>query len=238
MPHSPAPLALAIVSAGTSDPSSTRLLTDRVAQKAMSILDDQGLAVTTRVIELGTLAVDMAKAIVSGLRSHRLERAIEVLAAADGVITGTPVHTAGMSGLFKSFLDLLDDDLVIAKPTLLSMTGGTSRHALVVEDQVRPMFAYLRALTTPASIFAAPDDWSPPELGRRISRAATELTALMAGRVGNTITDQAWSGYQHRFDGEATRAERKPDHGDFDTALMRLAAGGGWPPAQRDGTQT
>ncbi|MGY5061198.1 CE1759 family FMN reductase [Streptomyces sp. 900105755] len=236
MTPSSAPLTLVIISAGTTDPSSTRLLTDRVAQKAASLLDSRGLAVTTQVIELGPLAVDIAKAIVSGLRSHRLERATEVLAAADGVIAGTPVYTAGMSGLFKSFFDLLDNDLIIAKPTLLSMTGGTSRHALVVEDHVRPMFAYLRALTTPTSIFAAPEDWSSPELGRRISRASTELAALMASRVGNTITDQAWSGYQHRFDGTATRAERNADHIDFDTPLMRLAAGG-LPPAQRDGTQ-
>ena len=30
-----------------------------------------------------------------------------------------------MSGLFKSFVDVLDNDLLVAKPVLLAATGGT-----------------------------------------------------------------------------------------------------------------
>jgi FMN reductase len=182
--------------------------------------------VTTHVVELGPLAVDIARAIVSGYPGEPLEAAIRELAAADGVITSTPVYPAGVSGLFKSFFDVLDSDLVVAKPVLPAATAGSPRHALVVEDQIRPMFAYLRALTVPTSIFAAPDDWGTPALGDRIDRATTELAALMAGGVGETIADRAWSGYQHRFGGNATRAQQTVDDVDFNTPLMRLAAGG------------
>lgn len=232
MTHSPTrtpaagPLSLVVVNAGVSDPSASRLLADRIAHKAVTALRGLDRETTTRVVELGPLAVEIARAIVSGHPGEPLRSAIADMAAADGIITSTPVYTAGMSGLFKSFFDVVDSDLIVATPVLVAATAGSPRHALVVEDQVRPMFAYLRALTLPTSVFAAPDDWGTPALGDRITRATTELAALMAAGIGRTIADRTWSGYQHHFDGNATRAEHTAADVDFGTPLMRLAAGG------------
>jgi len=220
------PLRLVVVSAGVSDPSSTRLLADRTAQKALDLLSASGTAATVGVIELGPLAVDIAQAIVSGFPSERLQKAIERLAAADAVIASTPVYKAGISGLFKSFADILDNDLLIAKPVILAATAGTSRHAMVVDEQLRPLFAFLRAFPVPTALFAAPEDWGGSALGARIERAATELVLLLRSGVGRSIADSAWSEYQHQFGGNATRAERGALDVDFDTDLMRLATGG------------
>jgi len=109
---------------------------------------------------------------------------------------------------------------------LLAATAGSGRHALVIDDQMRPLFAYLRALTIPTSVFAAPEDWGASELGERIDRAAIELVVMLRAKVGEQIADRAWSGYQHEFAGNAARAERTADDVDFDSPLMRLAAGG------------
>jgi FMN reductase len=114
---------------------------------------------------------------------------------------------------------------------LLAATAGSSRHALVIDDQMRPLFAYLRALTLPTSVFAAPEDWAATELGGRIERAATELAVMLHAGVGHRITDRAWSGYQHQFAGNATRAARTTADIDFNSPLMRLAAGGTTPPS-------
>jgi FMN reductase len=175
------------------------------------------------VIELGPLAVDTARAAVAGFPGEELQAAIDKLAAADAIIAATPVYKAGISGLFKTFVDVLDNDLIVAKPVLLAATGGTARHALVIDDQLRPLFAYLRALTLPTSIYAAPEDWGTTELGTRIERAATELAVLVRAGVERQV---AWSGYQHQFAGNAARAERSADDVDFQSRLMRLAAGG------------
>lgn len=222
-----APVRLVVVNAGVSDPSSSRLLADRTAQKAIDLLRDGGTDAVVSVIELGPLAVEIAQAIVSGFPGERLQAAIERLAGADAVIASTPVYKAGMSGLFKSFVDLLDNDLLIATPIVLAATAGTARHAMVVDEQLRPLFAFLRAIPVPTSLFAAPEDWGSPSLGERIERAATELVLLVRSGVGRSIADHAWAGYQHQFSGNATRAERDAADVDFDTDLMRLAAGGG-----------
>lgn len=220
------PLRLVLLSAGTGNPSSTRLLGDRVAQKTLDLLRGSGAPATVNVIELGPLAVDIARATVSGVKSADLQAAIERLAAADGVIAATPVYKAGISGLFKSFVDLLDNDLLVAKPVLLAATAGSARHALVVDEQMRPLFAYLRALSLPTSVFATPEDWGAADLGERIERAATELSVLLRTGVGREIADRNWSSHQHEFAGDATRAERTSADVDFDSDLMRLATGG------------
>lgn len=223
----PAPLRLVVVSAGVSDPSSTRLLADRIAQKSLDTLREAGMPATASVVDLGPLAVDVARALVSGFPGPELKQAIARLAAADAVIAAAPVYKAGISGLFKSFADVLDNDLLVAKPVVLAATGGSARHAMVPDEQLRPLFAFLRALPVPTSVYATPEDWGSPDLGRRVARAATELTLLLRSGVGQEIADTAWDGYQHQFSGNATRAERSAADVDFTTDLMRLAAGGG-----------
>ena len=213
---------LRIVSAGTSQPSTTRMLADRIAAATLEQLPE----LEVRAIELAPLAVDIARASVTGVPSEELQAAIEQLAAADAVIAAAPVYKAGISGLFKSFVDVLDNDLLIAKPVVLAATAGSSRHALVVDEQMRSLFAYMRALTLPTSVFAAPEDWGAPELGERVRRAATELAVVVLAQIQQGIAERGWSGYRHEFAGNATRAEQTAADTDFDSPLMRLAAGG------------
>ena len=213
---------VAVVTAGTSDPSSTRLLADRVAQRVEAIAARHGNAAIISVIELREIATDVTTALTSQLITPRLQQAIDALAAADGVIAATPVYKAAASALFTSFIHVLDNDLLIAKPVVLAATAGTARHALVADQEMRPLFAFLRAVTAPTSLFAAPEDWSDPALANRIDRAAVELVLLMESGFARKVRDESWDSYQHEL-GSAGGTEVGID---LDTDLMRLATGG------------
>jgi FMN reductase len=213
---------LVIVSAGTSDPSSTRLLADRTADRVAKLAAVHGHEVTVSVIELREIAADISTALTSALITPKLERAITALGGADGIIAATPVYNAGASGLFTSFFQVLDNDLLIAKPVVLAATAGTARHALVADDQMRPLFAFLRTMTLPTSLFAGPQDWADAALGKRVDRAALELVLLMESGFARKVRDESWDSYQHEF-GSAGDAELAID---LDTDLMRLATGG------------
>jgi FMN reductase len=213
---------LAVVSAGTGDPSATKLLADRIAESAAALAAKHGNTVTASGIELREIAADISTALISQLITPKLQQVITALGEADGIIASTPVYKAGPSGLFTSFFDVLDNDLLIAKPVVLAATAGTARHALVADDQMRPMFAYLRTMTVPTSLFAAPEDWGDPALNKRVDRAALELVLLMESGFARKIRDGSWQSYQHEY-GSAGGTEVGIE---LDTNLMRLAAGG------------
>lgn len=213
---------IAVVSAGTSDPSSTGLLADRTAERVKQFAEKRNSAVEISVISLRELANEISTAIVTQLVGPKLEKAVQVLANADGIIASTPVYTAGPSGLFTSFFNILDNDLLIAKPVVLAATAGTARHALVIDDRMRALFAYLRTLVVPTSLFVAPEDWGDTALNQRIDRAAVELVLLMESDFARLVKEESWQSYQHEF-GSAGGTELSVD---FDSDMMRLAAGG------------
>ncbi|RSS41350.1 FMN reductase [Streptomyces sp. WAC08241] len=181
-------LKLVAVSAGLSSPSSTRLLADRLLQAARYRLAEQEYAVDVEVVELRDLAVDIAHHFVTGFPSGRLQEAIDTVTGADGVIAVTPVFTASYSGLFKSFFDLIDPTALTGTPVLIGATGGTARHSLVLDHALRPLFAYLRALTVPTAVYAASEDWGSggdeytEGLPARINRAGYEFADAVAAR--------------------------------------------------------
>src|SRR3954464_15803175 len=182
---------IAVVSAGLSTPSSTRLLADRLTAATVDALRARGDDATVEVVELRAHARDLADNLVAGFPNESLRKAVETVSGADGLIAVTPIFSASYSGLFKTFFDVLDKEALVGKPVLLGATAGTARHSLALEHAVRPLFAYLRAVTVPTAVFAAPEDWAGAggvdrALAGRIDRAAGELADLGSGRPGGS----------------------------------------------------
>jgi FMN reductase len=170
---------LAVVSAGLSQPSSTRLLADQLAAAARDELVRRGDEVELRVVELRDHAHDVVNNLLTGFPSTDLRAALDAVTGADGIVAVTPIFNASYNGLFKSFFDVVDAQALVDRPVLIGATGGTARHSLALEHAVRPMFGYLRAVVLPTSVFAAPEDWSggtaDGALRARIDRAGREL---------------------------------------------------------------
>jgi FMN reductase len=172
---------IVVVSAGLGQPSSTRLLADRLAAAAA-----EDLPAGTRIItiELRELAHDIVDNLLTGFPSPALNEAIGQVARAHGLIAVTPLYNGSYNGLFKSFFDVIDPETLVGKPMLIAATGGTARHSLALEHAIRPLFTYLRAVTVPTAVFAATEDWgsassSGGELTARIQRGGSELAALI-----------------------------------------------------------
>jgi FMN reductase len=177
---------LVVVSAGLSVPSSTRLLADRLMAASTAALAERGVEVTADVVELRPLAHDLADNLLTGFPDAALRAAVDTVGAADGVIAVSPIFRGSYSGLFKSFFDVLEPEVLDGKPVLLGATGGTARHSLALDHAMRPLFAYLRALVVPTAVFAAPEDWAGADAGGRtladrIERAGEQFAALLEG---------------------------------------------------------
>lgn len=177
---------ITVLSAGLGVPSSSRLLADQLAASATRQLESIGYDVRVDVVELRDLAVDIANNFVAGYASPRLAEVIAGVAASDGIIAVTPIFSASYSGLFKSFIDVLDPKSLDGKAVLLGATGGTDRHQMVLDHAMRPLFSYLRTRMTPTAVFAGPQDWGESDdggspLSERVDRAAGELAQLLTG---------------------------------------------------------
>jgi FMN reductase len=185
---------LVVVSAGLSQPSSTRLLADRLSGAAARELEALGHAVTVEIVELRDHAHAVVDAMLTGFPTGELARVMDTLAKADGVIAVTPLFTTTYSGLFKSFVDIIDKDSLTGMPVLLGATGGTPRHSLALDYSLRPVFTYLHADVLPTTVFAATDDWAGAgddvnPLPQRIERAGRELALRVSQRESDGPTD-------------------------------------------------
>ena len=175
--------SIAVVTAGLSQPSTSRLLADRLADATDRALRLHEERAEVTMVELRELAHEITDHLLTGFAGPRLAEAIEAVTSADAVIAVSPIFSASYSGLFKSFFDVVDPQSLAGKPVLVGATGGTARHSLALEFALRPLFAYLRANVAPTAVFAASEDFGTAASGNtlagRADRAGRELADLV-----------------------------------------------------------
>jgi FMN reductase len=87
-----------------------------------------------------------------------VEAALRAVETADLLVAGSPVYKGSYSGLFKHFIDFVDYRSLIGTPVALLATGGSDRHALVIEHQLRPLFAFFQAAPLGTGLFLTDRD--------------------------------------------------------------------------------
>lgn len=188
------PRRIAVVSAGLSNPSSTRMLADRLAAATMTALGEREIDATFDTFELRDVAHDITNNLLTGFAPPALESMINTVVSADALIVVTPIFSTSYSGLFKSFIDVLDPDALTGKPVLIGANAGTARHSLAIDYAIRPLFTYLHADPVPTGVFAASADWGAQAddvkpLAARIERGARELAEAVARSGRREVVD-------------------------------------------------
>jgi len=149
------PLRIVAVSGGLQRPS-------RAATLAEHLLDliGEGVACDQYLIELGELAPQLAGALRRSQLPETAERQLAAVERADVLVVVTPVYRGSYTGLFKHFFDFIDQDALVDTPILLAATGGSERHALVIDHQLRPLFSFFQARTLPLGVYATDKDFA------------------------------------------------------------------------------
>ena len=207
--------SIAVISAGLSTPSSTRLLADRLAEAVSATRP----AATVTHLELRPLAHQLTDQLLTGFPGPELAAAQDAVRAADGLVVVTPVFAASYSGLFKMFFDVLEPETIDGTPVLIAATAGTARHSLVLEHALRPLFAYLHAVVVPTGVFAATDDFASAELTQRIGRATREFAGLLSPGNAANATNAAATPSRRR-----TVADEFADVTPFERLLAQVSS--------------
>lgn len=163
------PLRLVAVSGGLQRPSKAAAL----AEHLLDLIADE-VPCEQRLIELGQLAPQLAGAVWRSQLPDTAERELAAVEQADVLVVATPVFRGSYTGLFKHFFDFIHQDALIDKPVLLAATGGSERHALMIDHQLRPLFSFFQARTLPLGIYATDQDFVDHRLHNEalIQRAA------------------------------------------------------------------
>lgn len=174
------PLKLVAVCGSTGSPSRTQVLTQALIDALA-----RRLPLAVHLITLPELARDIGQALVRSELPAAAERQLRQLETADVLIAAAPVYRGGLPGHFKHLFDLIDADALADVPVLLAATGGSTRHALVLEHQLRPLFGFLQALTLPVGVYGASDEFRDYRvhdgaLQQRIELAAERAAAVLS----------------------------------------------------------
>ena len=177
-----APAQLVVLSAGHVEASSTARLAGLLADAARDALASNGRTSSVTHLELRRTALDVTSALLGHDRTPALTEAVASVQGADAVVVVTPTINASFSGLLKSFLDVLPPDALRSVPVTIAATGGTQRHTLVLDQAVRPMLGYQRAIVLPSCLYVTADEWDGPRpspaLAQRIAAAGHELASF------------------------------------------------------------
>ncbi|MGW8481635.1 FMN reductase [Microbacterium sp. NPDC055903] len=174
------------VSGSLHEPSKTTALLRAIAA---AIADRASVEVT--LIELTEIGPSLAGALRRDQLPADIEAKLVEIEQADLLIVGSPVYRASFTGLFKHLFDFVGQYELVGKPVLLAATGGGERHALIIEHQLRPLFAFFQALTLPLGVYASDTDFNGYEitsevLQNRIALAADRALPLVGYAASRT----------------------------------------------------
>jgi len=173
-------LNVVAVSGGLQRPSKTLVLTQALL-KALS----EALPIEPQIVELGEIGPRLAGAVHRAQLPADIEAQVRRIELADLLIVASPVFRGSYSGLFKHLFDFVDHQALIDVPVLLAATGGSNRHALVIDHQLRPLFSFFQARTLPIGVYASDQDFNGYEIGSDTLRARIELAVSRALPIAN-----------------------------------------------------
>lgn len=168
--------SIVAIAGSLSKPSRTRAVVDEVASRIQA-RTNAGLT----TVDVAELAPDIGRAFVRPVASPKLEAALRAIETADLVVAGSPIWKGSYTGFFKHLVDLVDYRALRDTPVAILATGGSDRHALSVEHQMRPLFASFDAHVLPTAVFVAERDVVDgavvePATRARLDRLVAEAT--------------------------------------------------------------
>ena len=168
------------ISGNLTRPSRTRTLVGEI----LTQIEDHGLG-RTELVDLVDAGPELGAAIQRGNLPLAPERVLAAVEQADALVVATPVYKAAYTGLLKHLFDLIEPKVLENRPLILAATGGSDRHALVIEHHLRPLFAFFRAHSMPTSIYATNADFTEEgdlagTVRTRIAPAVDQLAAWLS----------------------------------------------------------
>ncbi len=88
----------------------------------------------------------------------------KMIMEADALIIGTPVFQAAIPATLKNIFDLLPEKAFLDKVVSMLVTAGSSKHYLMVDQQLKPILSYMKAQLVQTYVFIEEKDFYRKEI--------------------------------------------------------------------------
>jgi FMN reductase len=172
-------IRIVAISGSLGAPSRTTLLAQTAAAAVAALVPAE-----VHLVEIAKLAPLLVQSSERSGLPAAAAAAIALVESADVIVAASPVYRGAYTGLFKHFFDLVDQGALIDVPVVLAATGGSGRHALMVDHVLRPLFSFFRAHTVPTTLYATSSEFDNDtiidvNLIERIQSAARQAVRLV-----------------------------------------------------------
>jgi FMN reductase len=142
-------LKIVAVSGGLQRPSRTLALVEQLLEELTDAFPAR-----THLIELGEIVPKFGSVLQRSRLPADVELLLREIETADLLVVASPIYRGTYSGLFKHLFDFVHQEALVDVPVLLAATGGSDRHALAIDHQLRPLFSFFQAHTLPIGVYA------------------------------------------------------------------------------------
>ena len=156
------PLRITAISGALQQPSRTEALLDAIVGELAV-----ALPIVAHFVKLSEIGAEVGATLHRGALTPRVFADIQAIETADVRVVATPVYRASYTGLLKHLFDFVGHESLVGRPVLLAATGGSERHGLMIEHQLRPLFGFFQALVLPLGIYATEADFDDYRLASK-----------------------------------------------------------------------
>ncbi|CAI9386904.1 MULTISPECIES: NADPH-dependent FMN reductase [Bacillaceae] len=141
-------------------------------------------AVQVELIDLREYEIEFVNGAPLSYYNDDTIKVVNTILAADALVIGTPVYQASITGVLKNLFDHLPVDAFKSKVTGMVITGGTDKHFLVMEYQLKPILTYFKSLVTVQNVFVHNDyfddenEITDDDVKKRMIKLAEEIIYL------------------------------------------------------------
>lgn len=153
-------IRVVVVSGSLRAPSRTHGLLQALVERLPAVLPK----LEVHWVRIAELSASLAGSLERDSASADLQPHLQAIEQADLLLVGSPVYRASYTGLFKHLFDLVDHQSLKGVPVVLAATGGSERHALMIDHQLRPLFAFFQAHTLPYGLYASVESFDDQRL--------------------------------------------------------------------------
>jgi FMN reductase len=180
-------LKVVAISGGLQRPSRTLALVEQLLEGLT-----EALPLNVRLHELGELVPKFGSVLQRNRLPAEVEAVLRDIETADLLVVASPIYRGSYTGLFKHLFDFVHHESLIDVPVLLAATGGSDRHALAIDHQLRPLFSFFQAHTLPIGVYATDREFtnyqvSSDTLQARIDLAVERALPVLRQRAGQLV---------------------------------------------------